>query len=83
MLGFLISADLLVWSEKSCLEKLVCEAWSEKSIEVIRPVEGVQSRATNYILGYSWLLIRSNLLPVCCWHEIRDLLLLHDRINVT
>ena len=53
MLGFLINADLV--------------AWSEKSIEVIRPVEGVQSRATNYILGYSNALsCKNRLLDLTC-----------------
>ena len=65
------------------------EAWSGQSIEVIRSVEGVQRRATNYILGYSNALsykdrlIESNLLPVCYWHEMKDFIFLHGCINGT
>ena len=57
------------------------QVWSPQSIELIRKVERIQRRATKLILGlplrcnqwYSNRLIQLNLLPICYWHELLDM----------
>ena len=64
------------------------EVWSPLHIGGLRTIEGVQRRATKYILGYpdalipyKERLIKLNLLPLSYWHEIRDLVFFFKAIN--
>ena len=64
------------------------EVWTPLHIGGLRIIEGVQRRATKYILGYpdalipyKERLIKLNLLPVSYWHEIRDLVFFFKVIN--
>ena len=54
--------------------------WSPQTIGALCIVEGVQRRATKFILGYPEAdlsykdrLSKLNLLPISYWHKIRDL----------
>ena len=64
------------------------EAWSGQSIQITRCVEAVQRKTSKFILGwprkspsYKERLLKLNLLPLCYWHEIKDLVFLHGCIN--
>ena len=64
------------------------EVWTPLQIGGLCTIEGVQCRATKYILGYpdalipyKESLIKLNLLPVSYWHEIRDLVFFFKAIN--
>ena len=64
------------------------EVWTPLQIGGLCTIEGVQRRATKYILGYpdalipyKESLIKLNLLPVSYWHEIRDLVFFFKAIN--
>ena len=57
------------------------EVWAPYTIGNITRVESLQRRATKYILNLNWKsdlnyrerLLKSNLLPLSYWHEIKDL----------
>jgi hypothetical protein len=57
------------------------QVWSPQSIELMKSIERVQRRATKYILmlpfqteiSYKDRLMQCNLLPLCYWHEMMDL----------
>ena len=57
------------------------QVWAPQGIELISKLESVQRRATKFILCLPFLtnipykerLISVNLLPVCYWHELLDL----------
>jgi hypothetical protein len=64
------------------------EVWSALSGKNLRMVEGIQRRATKFILGYhnpyqpyKDRLLALKLLPVCYWHEIKDLVFFFKIIN--
>ena len=64
------------------------QVWSPQSIELIRKVERIQRRVTKLILGlplrcnqwYSNRLIQLNLLPICYWHELLDVVFFFFKI---
>ena len=57
------------------------QVWVPQGIELISKLESIQRRATKFILclpfltniSYKKRLISVNLLPVCYWHELLDL----------
>ena len=58
------------------------QVWAPQGIELISKLERIQRRATKFILclpfltniSYKERLIYVNLLPVCYWHELLDLI---------
>jgi hypothetical protein len=64
------------------------EVWSALSGKNLHVVEGIQRRTTKCILGYDnpyqsykVRLLALKLLPVCYWHEIKDLVFFFKIIN--
>ena len=65
------------------------QVWSPQSIELMKSIERVQRRGTNYILmlpfqtewSYQDRLIQCNLLPISYWHEMMDLAFLYKATN--
>ena len=57
------------------------QVWAPQGIELISKLESIQRRATKFILclpfltniSYKERLMSVNLLPVCYWHELLDL----------
>lgn len=64
------------------------EVWSPLSGKDLRMVEGIQRRATKFILGYTNdnltykdRLVTLKLLPISYWHELKDLVFFFKLIN--
>jgi hypothetical protein len=62
------------------------EVWSALSGKNLRMVEGIQRRATDTVIlryhnPYKDRLLALKLLPVCYWHEIKDLVFFFKIIN--
>ena len=62
------------------------QAWCPQPVKLIEDIEGVQRRATKYILNLGFVtnisyIARLFLLPVSYWHEYLDLVFLYKIIN--
>lgn len=65
------------------------QVWAPQSVELIRRTELVQRRATKYILGLPYIcdinykerLLRTELLPLCYWHEYLDMVLFYKLVT--
>ena len=70
------------------------QVWAPQGIELISKLESIQRRATKFILclpfltniSYKERLMSVNLLPVCYWHELLDLIyfykVMHNMIHL-
>ena len=65
------------------------QVWSPQGIELISKLKSIQSRATKFILcvpfltniSYKERLMSVNLLPMCYWHELLDLVYFYKAMH--